>query len=86
MSCLSDSDAKHALLSRSELGLSTATLPNSNKTVVCLCQKGGYQKDKIETSVAQNKENKNPDALLLEIQISMIVMKNSMEVLQKLNV
>lgn len=56
------------------------------KLLFAYVKKGGYQKDKIETRVAQNKENKNPDALLLEIQISMIVMKNSMEVLQKLNV
>lgn len=70
---------KYVLSSKSELGLNTATLLNSNKIIVCLCQKGYYQKDKKEARVLQNVENENLYVLLLESQISIIVMENGME-------
>lgn len=62
---LDASNAQYAFPSKSELGLNTATLINSNKIIVWLCQKGCNQKDKKETRVAQNMKNKNPYALLL---------------------
>lgn len=67
MSRLDVSSAQYALSSKSELGLNAGTLINSNKIVVWSCQKGCNKKDKKETGVAQNMENKNPYALLLEI-------------------
>lgn len=49
---LDASNAQYAFPSKSELGLNTATLINSNKIIVWLCQKGCNQKDKKETGVA----------------------------------
>lgn len=62
---LDASNAQYAFPGKPERGLNTATLINSNKIIVWLCQKGCNQKDKKETGVAQNMENKNPYALLL---------------------